>query len=349
MHFLDQAKIFIRSGSGGPGAVSFRREKYIEYGGPNGGNGGKGGDIIFEAVAGLNTLIDFRYSQHFRAERGHPGEGGDRTGGGGDDLVIKVPVGTQVLADDEERSLLLDMTHVGQREIFLRGGDGGRGNASYKTSTNRAPRQHGPGWPGEEMYVWLRLKLLADAGLVGLPNAGKSTFINAVTNAQAKVGAYAFTTLRPQLGVVRRHQREFVVADIPGLIEGAAEGAGVGDRFLGHIERCRVLLHLVDANDEDVATSYRIVRDELEAYGAGLTDKPFVVGLNKIDTLDDELIAVLKAELEEASGATVFPLSGAAAIGLDPILDRLLEVIGPESAKVAADDEGEDEVEWSPI
>jgi GTP-binding protein len=233
--------------------------------------------------------------------------------------------------------------------VLLRGGDGGRGNASYKTSTNRAPRQHGPGWPGEEMYVWLRLKLLADAGLVGLPNAGKSTFINAVTNAQAKVGAYAFTTLRPQLGVVRHHEREFVIADIPGLIEGAAEGAGVGDRFLGHIERCRVLLHLVDANDEDVAESYHIVRDELAAYGAGLDAKPFVVGLNKIDTLDDELIAALKAELEEASGTTVFPLSGAAQIGLEPVLDRLLEAIGPESMPVGDDDEGEDVVEWSPI
>jgi GTPase len=349
MHFLDQAKIFIRSGAGGPGAVSFRREKFIEYGGPDGGNGGKGGDIIFEAVPGLNTLIDFRYAQHFRAERGKPGEGGDRTGAGGDDLVIKVPIGTQILADDEERSLLLDMTVAGQREVFLRGGDGGRGNASYKSSTNRAPRQHGPGWPSEEMYVWLRLKLLADAGLVGLPNAGKSTFINAVTNAQAKVGAYAFTTLRPQLGVVRRHDREFVVADIPGLIEGAAEGAGVGDRFLGHIERCRVLLHLVDANDADVATSYRIVRDELEAYGAGLTDKPFLVGLNKIDMLDDELIAALKAELEEASGVAVHPLSGAAGIGLDPILDALLDAIGTEAAPVGPDDEGEDVVEWSPI
>src|SRR6201991_78294 len=349
MHFLDQAKIFIRSGAGGPGAVSFRREKFVEYGGPNGGDGGKGGDIVFEAVAGLNTLIDFRYTQHFRAPRGSGGAGSNRTGGGGKDLVIKVPVGTQILADDEERSLLFDLTKVGQRIVFLRGGDGGRGNASYKTSTNRAPRQHGTGWPSEEAWVWLRLKLLADAGLVGLPNAGKSTFINAVSNAQAKVGAYAFTTLRPQLGVVSHKGNEFVVADIPGLIAGAAEGAGVGDRFLGHIERCRVLLHLVDANDEDVATSYRIVRDELEAYGAGLTDKPFVVGLNKIDTLDDELIAVLKAELEEASGVTVFPLSGAARIGLDPILDRLLEAIGPEAAQVDADDEGEDEVEWSPI
>src|SRR5688572_1205126 len=272
MHFLDQAKIFVRSGAGGPGAVSFRREKYIEYGGPNGGQGGKGGDIIFEAVAGLNTLIDFRYTQHFRAPRGKPGAGQNMTGAGGDDLIIKVPVGTQVLADDEERSLLADFTEVGQRIVFLRGGDGGRGNATYKTSTNRTPRQHGPGWPGEEMYVWLRLKLLADVGLVGLPNAGKSTFINAVTNTKAKVGAYAFTTTRPQLGVVSVHGREFVVADIPGLIEGAAEGAGIGDRFLGHIERCRVLLHLVDANDADVATSYRIVQTELGSYGAGLAD-----------------------------------------------------------------------------
>jgi GTP-binding protein len=348
MHFLDQAKIFVRSGAGGPGAVSFRREKFIEYGGPDGGNGGKGGDIIFEAVAGLNTLIDFRYTQHFRAPRGQGGSGSNRTGGGGDDLVIKVPVGTQVISEDKE-DVLLDFTKAGQREIFLRGGDGGRGNASYKTSTNRAPRQHGTGWPSEEAWVWLRLKLLADAGLVGLPNAGKSTFINAVTNAQAKVGEYAFTTTRPQLGVVRHHQREFVVADIPGLIEGAAEGAGIGDRFLGHIERCKVLLHLVDANDEDVAESYRIVRDELEAYGAGLTDKAVVVALNKIDTLDDELIAALSAEREEASGAEVIPISGAAGTGLDWALDKLLEAIGPEAATVSDDDEGEDAIEWSPL
>jgi GTPase len=349
MHFLDQAKIFVKSGAGGPGAVSFRREKFIEYGGPDGGNGGKGGDIVFEAVAGLNTLIDFRYTQHFRAERGQGGSGSNRTGGGGDDLVIKVPIGTQILADDDERTLLLDLTREGQRERFLRGGDGGRGNASYKTSTNRAPRQHGTGWPHEEAWVWLRLKLLADAGLVGLPNAGKSTFINAVTNAQAKVGAYAFTTTRPQLGVVRHHGREFVVADIPGLIEGAAEGAGIGDRFLGHIERCRVLLHLVDANDADVAESYRIVRDELEAYGAGLVDKPVVVGLNKIDTLDDELIAALSAELEEASGAEVIPLSGAGGTGVDWALDRLLEALPAEHGPIAEDDEGEDVVEWSPV
>ncbi|MGQ0660929.1 GTPase ObgE [Sphingosinicella sp.] len=349
MHFLDQAKIFVRSGAGGPGAVSFRREKFIEYGGPDGGDGGKGGDIVFEAVAGLNTLIDFRYTQHFRAPRGKGGAGSNRTGAGGKDLVVKVPVGTQILADDEARTLLADLTGVGETLVFLKGGDGGRGNASYKTSTNRAPRQHGTGWPSEEAWVWLRLKLLADAGLVGLPNAGKSTFINAVTNARAKVGAYAFTTTRPQLGVVRHKGGEFVVADIPGLIEGAAEGAGIGDRFLGHIERCRVLLHLVDANDEDVATSYRVVRDELEAYGAGLTEKPVVVALNKIDTLDDELIAALSAELEEASGAAVIPISAAAGTGLDWALDKLLEAIGPHGAAVSADDEGEDAIIWSPL
>ncbi len=349
MHFLDQAKIFIKSGWGGGGAVGFRREKYIEYGGPDGGDGGKGGDIIFEAVPGLNTLIDFRYTQHFRAERGHGGSGSNKTGAGGEDLVIKVPIGTQILADDEERTLLADLTEEGQRIVFLKGGDGGRGNASYKTSTNRTPRQHGTGWPGEEMFVWLRLKLLADAGLVGLPNAGKSTFINAVTNAQAKVGAYAFTTTRPQLGVVRHKGNEFVIADIPGLIEGAAEGAGIGDRFLGHIERCKVLLHLVDANDEDVATSYRIVRDELDAYGAGLLDKKIIVALNKIDMLDDELIAALSAELEAASGAEVIAISGAAGIGVDWALDKLLEAIGPDHARVSDDDEGAEEVEWSPI
>ena len=348
MHFLDQAKIFVRSGAGGPGAVSFRREKFIEYGGPDGGNGGKGGDIIFEAVAGLNTLIDFRYTQHFRAPRGKGGSGSNRTGAGGDDLVIQVPVGTQILSEDKE-DILVDFTKVGQREMFLRGGDGGRGNASYKTSTNRAPRQHGTGWPYEEAWVWLRLKLLADAGLVGLPNAGKSTFINQVTNAQAKVGEYAFTTTRPQLGVVSHKGREFVIADIPGLIEGAADGAGIGDRFLGHIERCRVLLHLVDANDDDVATSYRIVRDELIAYGAGLEDKPVVVALNKIDTLDDELIEALSTELADASGADVIPISGVSGIGVDWILDTLIEKIGPAPGAVPDNDDGEDAITWSPV
>src|SRR3569832_2331753 len=246
MHFLVLAKIFNRSGAGGPGDVSIRREKFVEFGGSDGGDGGKGGDIVFEAVPGLNTLIDFRYTQHFRAPRGKGGAGSNRTGAGGEDLVIKVPVGTQILADDEERTLLADLTTVGQRLTFLKGGLGGRGNASYKTSTNRAPRQHQTGEDGEEMAVWLRLKLLADVGLVGLPNAGKSTFINQVSNAQAKVGDYAFTTLIPKLGVVRHKVREFVLADIPGLIEGAADGAGIGDRFLGHIELCRVLFHLAD-------------------------------------------------------------------------------------------------------
>jgi GTP-binding protein len=347
MHFLDQAKIFVRSGAGGPGAVSFRHEKFIEYGGPDGGNGGKGGDIVFEAVHGLNTLIDFRYTQHFRAPRGKGGAGSNRTGAGGDDLVIKVPVGTQVLSEDKEH-VLIDFTREGQREVFLKGGDGGRGNLSYKTSTNRAPRQHGTGWPAEEAWVWLRLKLLADAGLVGLPNAGKSTFINAVTNAKAKVGEYPFTTVRPQLGVVSHKGREFVLADIPGLIEGAAEGAGIGDRFLGHIERCRVLLHLVAADGDDPVEAYRIVRDELAQYGAGLDDKRQVIALSKTDLLDDELIAMLSQELREISGADVLALSAATGAGVEAVLDRLIEAIGPREA-VPADDEGEDAIEWSPV
>ena len=346
MHFLDQAKIFIRSGAGGPGAVSFRREKYIEYGGPDGGDGGKGGDIVFEAVEGLNTLIDFRYTQHFKAPRGTGGSGSNCTGAGGKDLVIKVPVGTQVISDDREH-VLADLTEVGQRVVLLRGGDGGRGNASYKTSTNRAPRQHGTGWPGEELWVWLRLKLLADVGLVGLPNAGKSTLLNAVSNANAKVGAYPFTTLHPKLGVVRHKGREFVMADIPGLIEGAADGAGIGDRFLGHIERTRVLLHLVDANNEDVGEAYRIVSEELEAYGEGLEDKEVVVALNKCDTLDQELIDALSDELEEAAGMRPLPLSGATGEGLEAVLDLLLRHLdGGREQTSGAGDGAED---WSPL
>jgi len=342
MHFLDQAKIYLRSGAGGPGAVSFRREKFIEYGGPDGGNGGKGGDIVFEAVEGLNTLIDFRYTQHFKAQRGKGGAGQNQTGAGGDDLVIKVPVGTQILSDDKEH-VLADFTKAGQRQVFLRGGDGGRGNASYKTATNRAPRQHGTGWPGEEMWVWLRLKLLADTGLVGLPNAGKSTFLNQVTNAHAKVGAYPFTTLHPQLGVVQHKGREFVMADIPGLIEGAAEGAGIGDRFLGHVERTKVLLHLIDANAEDVADAYLTVRDELDAYGAGLTDKPEVVALNKSDTLDEELLDALAAELEEASGTPPLRVSGATGEGTGAVLDAILRHLGEMEA------EQPQETDWSPL
>jgi GTP-binding protein len=342
MHFLDQAKIYVSSGAGGPGAVSFRREKFIEYGGPDGGDGGKGGDIVFEAVEGLNTLIDFRYTQHFRAPRGKGGSGSNRTGAGGDDLVVKVPVGTQIISDDKER-VLADLTKPGERIVFLKGGDGGRGNASYKSATNRAPRQHGTGWPGEEMWVWLRLKLLADVGLLGLPNAGKSTLLNAVSNANAKVGAYPFTTLHPKLGVVRHKGREFVMADIPGLIEGAAEGAGIGDRFLGHIERTRVLLHLVDANNQDVAAAYRTVRDEIDAYGEGLADKPEVLALNKADTLDEELIAALADELEAEAGVRPLPLSGATGEGAEAVLDALLQHLAP------AAEQAEEDQAWSPL
>jgi GTP-binding protein len=340
MHFLDQAKIFIRSGAGGPGAVSFRREKFVEYGGPDGGDGGKGGDIVFEAVDGLNTLIDFRYTQHFRAPRGKGGAGRNQTGAGGKDLIVRVPVGTQILSDDKEH-VLADFTELGQQVVLLKGGDGGRGNASYKSSTNRAPRQHGTGWPSEEMWVWLRLKLIADAGLVGLPNAGKSTFLNAVSNAKAKVGDYPFTTLHPKLGVVRHKGVDFVLADIPGLIEGAAEGAGVGDRFLGHVERTRILVHLVDANVEDVAASWRTVRGELEAYGAGLDDKTELIALNKCDTIDEELATALAAELHAASGARVFPVSGATGGGVDAVLDAIVTALGAQ--------EKVEEPDWSPL
>ena len=346
MHFLDQAKIFIRSGAGGPGAVSFRREKFVEFGGPDGGDGGTGGDIVFEAVPGLNTLIDFRYTQHFRAPRGKGGSGSNRTGAGGDDLVIKVPVGTQILADDEERTLLADLTQVGQRITFLRGGMGGRGNASYKTSTNRAPRQHQTGIPGEEMWVWLRLKLLADVGLLGLPNAGKSTFLNAVSNAGAKVGDYPFTTLRPQLGVVRHKGREFVLADIPGLIEGAAEGAGVGDRFLGHVERTRLLLHLVDGAGDDPLGAWRIVRGELDGYGAGLAQKPEVIALTKADLLDDKQRAKLLKALEKQTGARVFPISAPLDEGMEPLLDAIIQRLSnPGDVPGEPGDEGD----WSPL
>ena len=347
MHFLDQAKIFVRSGAGGPGAVSFRREKFIEFGGPDGGDGGKGGDIVFEAVPGLNTLIDFRYTQHFRAPRGKGGAGANKTGAGGDNLVIKVPVGTQILADDEERSLLADLTTVGQQIVLLKGGMGGRGNASYKSSTNRAPRQHQTGEAGQEMWVWLRLKLLADVGLLGLPNAGKSTFLNSVSNASAKVGDYPFTTVRPQLGVVRHKGREFVLADIPGLIEGAAEGAGIGDRFLGHVERTRLLLHLVDGSADDPIEGWRIVRSELDSYGAGLGDKPEVIGLTKSDLLDDKKRSKLVKALEKESGANVFPISAPLEEGLEPLLNAIIERLGAavEEEKL----ETADERPWSPL
>ena len=347
MHFLDQAKIYIRSGSGGPGAVSFRREKYIEFGGPDGGDGGKGGDIVFEAVPGLNTLIDFRYTQHFRAKRGSGGSGSNRTGAQAPDLVIKVPVGTQILADDEDRSLLADLTEEGQRLVLLEGGMGGRGNASYKTSTNRAPRQHQPGIEGEELWVWLRLKLLADVGLVGLPNAGKSTFLNSVTNASAKVGDYPFTTLRPQLGVVRHKGREFVVADIPGLIEGAAEGAGIGDRFLGHVERTELLLHLVDAAGEDPVEAWQIVRAELESYGEGLGDKPEIIALSRADLVDEERLAEVKREIADASGQKPYPISAPLGEGIEPLLDALIRRLGTEER--AREEAAADDRPWSPL
>ena len=352
MHFLDQAKIYLKSGAGGPGAVSFRREKYVEYGGPDGGNGGKGGDIVFEAVQGLNTLIDFRYSQHFKANRGGHGMGRDRTGAGAKDLVIEVPVGTQVLSEDKEE-VLADFTEVGQREVFLHGGMGGRGNASYKSSTNRAPRQHQPGEPGEEMWVWLRLKLLADVGLLGLPNAGKSTFINQVSNAKAKVGHYAFTTLVPKLGVVRHKGREFVLADIPGLIEGAADGAGIGDRFLGHIERCRVLIHLIDIAGQDPAEAMTVVEDELAAYGEGLAEKPRLVALNKMDLADQELGEGFAEELKAAGADEVFRISGASGEGIEALLDAVLQYLpdrtSSETKAAEVEDESDIAADWSPI
>jgi len=352
MHFLDQAKVYIRSGGGGPGAVSFRREMYVEYGGPDGGNGGKGGDIIFEAVAGLNTLIDFRYTQHFKAPRGGHGMGQNRNGAAGKDLVIKVPVGTQVIADDEDRdTVLLDLTQAGQRVTFMEGGMGGRGNARYKSSPTRAPRQHQPGIPPVEQWVWLRLKLLADVGLVGMPNAGKSTFINKLSNAKAKVGDYAFPPLRPQLGVVMHKHREFVVADIPGLIAGAAEGAGVGDRFLGHIERCRVLVHLIDISNADPVEAMQIVEEELEAYSESLADKPRLVALNKCDLVDDALAADYAKLLLKAGADEVFPISGATGQGMPTLLDAIIDYL--PAATVTERPQGEqeelDEKPWSPI
>ena len=352
MHFLDQAKIYLRSGAGGPGAVSFRREKFVEHGGPDGGDGGRGGDIVLEAVPGLNTLIDFRYHQHFKARRGGHGMGRNRTGASADDLIIPVPVGTEVL-DEEREEVLADFTQVGQRVVLLEGGMGGRGNASYKTSTNRAPRQSQPGESPQELWVWLRLKLLADAGLVGLPNAGKSTFLNAVTNAQAKVGDYAFTTLIPKLGVVSHKGREFVLADIPGLIEGAAEGAGIGDRFLGHIERCRVLIHLVDISGDDPAEAMQVIERELEAYGDVLADKPRLVALNKVDLADAELAAAFAKELQAAGAGRVFPISGASGAGVAALLDAVLGHLpdAPIGAGLPPGDEDEDAppANWSPL
>ena len=322
MKFLDLAKVYIRSGGGGGGCVSFRREKFIEYGGPDGGDGGNGGSVWAEAVDGLNTLIDFRYQQHFFAKSGQPGMGRQRTGTNGDDIVLRVPVGTEILDEDEE-TLIADMTELGQRVLLAKGGNGGFGNLHFKTSTNQAPRRANPGQEGVERTLWLRLKLIADVGLLGLPNAGKSTFLAATSNARPKIADYPFTTLHPNLGVVGVDNAEFVVADIPGLIAGAHEGKGIGDRFLGHVERCAVLLHLVDGTSEDVAGDYQTIITELEAYGGHLADKPRVTVLNKIDALEDAERDAAKAELEDASGGPVMTMSGVSHEGTTEVLRAL--------------------------
>jgi len=339
MQFLDQCKIYLKSGDGGRGAASFRREKFIEFGGPDGGDGGKGGEIVFTVVGNLNTLIDYRYRQHFRAPDGRPGAGRERTGADGADLVLQLPVGTQVM-DAENRKVLADFTRPGERRVFLKGGDGGFGNAHYKSSTNRAPRRADPGWPGREAWVWLRLKLIADVGLVGLPNAGKSTLLAAVSHARPKIADYPFTTLKPQLGVVRLHDEEIVLADLPGLIEGASDGAGIGTRFLGHVERCSVILHLVDGTLEDVAGAHRTIRQELELYGHGLAKKPEIVGLNKTDALDPGAVRVKLRELRRAGrrGTAVLPLSGATGIGVPEMLEAVLRALA--AARAAKDDAG---------
>ena len=338
MKFLDEAKVFVKSGDGGNGCMSFRREKYIEFGGPDGGDGGRGGDVILECVQGLNTLIDYRYQQHFKAGRGNHGMGRDRTGAKGEDIVLQLPQGTEILAEDKE-TVLADLTEVGQRIVLLEGGEKGLGNARFKSSTNRAPRKTIPGGAGEEMWIWLRLKLIADVGLVGLPNAGKSTFISAVSRAKPKVADYPFTTLHPNLGMVRRMDGELVIADIPGLIEGASEGHGLGTRFLGHVERCGALLHLIDGTAEDVAKNYRIVRTELDKYGEVLQDKTEIVALNKCDALLDEEIAEKKAALEEASGETVHVISGVAGMGVDELMNILFDEVA--KAREAEEEEVE--------
>jgi GTP-binding protein len=349
MKFLDEAKIYVRSGDGGAGCVSFRREKFIEFGGPDGGDGGKGGDVWAEAVEGLNTLIDYRYKQHFKAPIGGHGMGKSRHGAAGADIVLKVPVGVQILEDDRE-TVIADLSHPGDRVLLAKGGNGGWGNEQFKSSTNRSPTRANPGQPGEERWIWLRLKLIADAGLVGLPNAGKSTFLAAVSAAKPKIADYPFTTLHPNLGVVDLSSNErFVLADIPGLIEGAHEGAGLGVRFLGHVERTAVLIHLVDGTQEDPGEAYRTVRAELEAYGHGLADKPEIVALNKVDALTKETRELARKKLAEASGAEVRVVSGASGEGVIPLLraawTEIKRARGAEAASAADEPE---ETGWSP-
>lgn len=350
MKFLDQAKVYIRSGDGGNGCVSFRREKFIEFGGPNGGDGGRGGDVWAECVANLNTLIDFRYQQHYKAGRGQHGMGANRTGRGGDDVTLKVPPGTQIFAEDNEM-LLADLTEPGQRVRLAEGGNGGFGNARFKSSTNRAPRHANPGQEGTEMTIWLRLKLIADAGIVGLPNAGKSTFLASVSAAKPKIADYPFTTLYPELGVVKVGDFDFVLADIPGLIEGAHEGVGIGDRFLGHIERCRVILHLVDVNEADVAEAYRTVRREMRAYGAGLDKKREVVALSKCDTVTSEEAEAQAAKLQKAARKKPIVLSAVGHIAVDKTLQRLARILNEENDSGSDEDaqSAGEQSGWSPL
>jgi GTPase len=344
MKFLDYAKVTIRSGGGGGGCVSFRREKFIEFGGPDGGDGGRGGDVWVVAVDGLNTLIDFRYQQHFFAKNGQPGMGRNRTGKDGDDIVLRVPVGTEILDEDED-TVIADMTVVGQRVLLAKGGNGGFGNTHFKTSTNQAPRRANPGQEGVEREIWLRLKLIADVGLVGLPNAGKSTFLAATSNARPKIADYPFTTLHPNLGVVGVDEVEFVIADIPGLIEGAHEGRGLGDQFLGHVERCAVLLHLVDGTSDDVAADWDTIDRELELYGGVLADKPRITALNKIDALDDDDRAAARAALEAVAGP-VMMLSGVSREGLTEVLRRLRAEIDDD--RLRHREAGEEHLPWRP-
>jgi GTP-binding protein len=344
MKFLDEAKVYVRSGNGGGGAVSFRREKFIEFGGPDGGDGGRGGDVVIECVSGLNTLIDYRYQQHFKAGTGIHGMGKNRAGGRGADAVLKVPVGTEVLEEDGE-TVLADMTEVGQRIVLLEGGQGGFGNAHFKSSTNRAPRRANPGIEGQERTIRLRLKLIADAGLVGLPNAGKSTFLASVTAAKPKVADYPFTTLHPQLGIVRTDNRELVLADIPGLIEGAHEGAGLGDRFLGHVERCNALLHLVDATQEDVALAYKTVRNELEAYGGVIAEKPEIVALSKIDALTPKKIESQMKKLQKVTKKKPLALSSHSKKGVTEALREIFKLAARSST---AKKKSEKSAAWRP-
>ncbi len=344
MKFLDRAKVYVKAGDGGDGCVAFRREKFIEFGGPWGGDGGRGGNVWIEAVDDLNTLIDFRYQQHFKGERGHHGMGKERTGADGDDCVLKVPVGTEIYEEDEE-TLIADLDHVGARVLLARAGRGGLGNTHFKTSTNRAPRQFTKGSVGEERWIWLRLKLIADIGLVGLPNAGKSTLLASVSRAKPKIASYPFTTLTPHLGVIEKDEQVFVMADLPGLIEGAHEGVGLGHRFLGHVERCRVLVHLVDGTQDDVADAYRTVRRELKAYGGEIVKKPEIVALNKTDALSEDVIAERAAQLAKVARKKPLILSGVSGKGVDELLRRCVKAI---VAADEAEEEAHPHAVWRP-